>query len=333
MKPTIKEVAKQAKVSITTVSRVINNVEGCTNEETRNRILKVIEELDYKPNALARSLVTKKTKTIGLILPDISNPFFPGIAKGVEDRASKYDYNVILCNSYDSLKKEDYYINVLREKYVDGIILSSSKLNKDDENNYSKDIPMVFIDRRPDVNITNGVFINNFSGAYTAVKHLIDLGHRNIGCLIGPQNINTSIERLDGYKKALEDSSISINEDFIKFEEYSIEGGYSAAREILKDKKITAIFANNDLMAIGVYRAAKEMGYKIPGDISVVGFDDIDTAKVVEPPLTTVKQPTKVLGESAVEMLMEAINGKIEEKIIYLDTELIIRESTSKAQE
>lgn len=333
MKPTIKEVAKQANVSITTVSRVINNVEGCTNEETRNRILRVIEELDYKPNALARSLVTKKTKTIGLILPDISNPFFPGIAKGVEDRASKYDYNVILCNSYDSLKKEDYYINVLREKYVDGIILSSSKLNKDDENNYSKDIPMVFIDRRPDVNITNGVFINNFSGAYTAVKHLIDLGHRNIGCLIGPKNINTSIERLDGYKKALEESGIPINEDFIRFEEYSIEGGYSAAREILKDKKITAIFANNDLMAIGVYRAAKEMGYKIPRDISVVGFDDIDTAKVVEPPLTTVKQPTKVLGESSVEMLMEAINGKVEEKIIYLDTELIIRESTSKAQE
>lgn len=328
MKATIKDVAKKANVSITTVSRVINNVEGYTNEDTKNRILKVIEELDYKPNSLARSLVTKKTRTIGLILPDISNPFFPGIAKSVEDRASKHGYNVILCNSYDSSKKEDYYINVLREKYVDGIILSSSKLNKDDENNYSKDLPMVFIDRKPDVKITNAVFINNYSGAYNATKHLIDLGHKNIGCLIGPQTINTSIDRLEGYKKALEDNNLPIVEEFIKYEDYSIEGGYKAAKEVLTNKNITAIFANNDLMAIGVYRAAKELKYKIPRDLSVVGFDDIDMVEFIEPPLTTVKQPTKELGEAAVEMLMEAINNNLEEKIMYLDTELIIREST-----
>ncbi|WP_291566571.1 MULTISPECIES: LacI family DNA-binding transcriptional regulator [unclassified Clostridium] len=328
MKVTIKDVAKKANVSITTVSRVINKIEGYTNEETKKRILKVIEELDYKPNALARSLVTKRTKTIGLILPDISNPFFPSIAKSVEDLVNELGYNLILCNSYDDTEKEANYINVLKEKCVDGILLSS-KQTKDKYDIYKDDVPMVFIDRKPEVEIKYGVFVDNYKGAYNATKHLIDLGHRSIACITGPKNINTTIERLRGYKDALIDNHIECDETIIKSNDYAIEGGYEAAKDLIKNHNITAIFTHDDLMACGVYKAAKELSYKIPDDISVVGFDDITLVEFLDPPLTTIKQPTEDIGKVSVEILMDLIeNNKIQGKIISLDTELIIREST-----
>jgi len=328
MKVTIKDVAKKANVSITTVSRVINKIEGYTNEETKKRILKVIEELDYKPNALARSLVTKRTKTIGLILPDISNPFFPSIAKSVEDLVNELGYNLILCNSYDDTEKEANYINVLKEKCVDGILLSS-KQTKDKYDIYKDDIPMVFIDRKPEVEVKYGVFVDNYNGAYNATKHLIDLGHRSIACITGPKNINTTIERLRGYKDALIDNHIECDETIIKSNDYAIEGGYEAAKDLIKNHNITAIFTHDDLMACGVYKAAKELSYKIPDDISVVGFDDITLVEFLDPPLTTIKQPTEDIGKVSVEILMDLIeNNKIQGKIISLDTELIVREST-----
>lgn len=328
MKVTIKDVAKKANVSITTVSRVINKIEGYTNEETKKRILKVIEELDYKPNALARSLVTKRTKTIGLILPDISNPFFPSIAKSVEDLVNELGYNLILCNSYDDTEKEANYINVLKEKCVDGILLSS-KQTKDKYDIYKDDIPMVFIDRKPEVEVKYGVFVDNYKGAYNATKHLIDLGHRSIACITGPKNINTTIERLRGYKDALIDNHIECDETIIKSNDYAIEGGYEAAKDLIVNHNITAIFTHDDLMACGVYKAAKELSYKIPDDISVVGFDDITLVEFLDPPLTTIKQPTEDIGKVSVEILMDLIeNNKIQGKIISLDTELIVREST-----
>ncbi|WP_461612819.1 LacI family DNA-binding transcriptional regulator [Clostridium sp. Marseille-QA1073] len=328
MKVTIKDVAKKANVSITTVSRVINKIEGYTNEETKKRILKVIEELDYKPNALARSLVTKRTKTIGLILPDISNPFFPSIAKSVEDLVNELGYNLILCNSYDDTEKEANYINVLKEKCVDGILLSS-KQTKDKYDIYKDDIPMVFIDRKPEVEVKYGVFVDNYKGAYNATKHLIDLGHKSIACITGPKNINTTIERLRGYKDALIDNHIEYDETIIKSNDYAIEGGYEAAKDLIKNHNITAIFTHDDLMACGVYKAAKELNYKIPDDISVVGFDDITLVEFLDPPLTTIKQPTEDIGKVSVEILMDLIeNNKIQGKIISLDTELIVREST-----
>ncbi|HCQ89366.1 MAG TPA: LacI family transcriptional regulator [Clostridium sp.] len=328
MKVTIKDVAKKANVSITTVSRVINKIEGYTNEETKKRILKVIEELDYKPNALARSLVTKRTKTIGLILPDISNPFFPSIAKSVEDLVNELGYNLILCNSYDDTEKEANYINVLKENCVDGILLNS-KQTKDKYDIYKDDVPMVFIDRKPEVEIKYGVFVDNYKGAYNATKHLIDLGHRSIACITGPKNINTTIERLRGYKDALIDNHIECDETIIKSNDYAIEGGYEAAKDLIKNHNITAIFTHDDLMACGVYKAAKELSYKIPDDISVVGFDDITLVEFLDPPLTTIKQPTEDIGKVSVEILMDLIeNNKIQGKIISLDTELIIREST-----
>ncbi|WP_443660171.1 LacI family DNA-binding transcriptional regulator [Clostridium algidicarnis] len=329
MKVTIKDVAKASGVSTTTVSRIINNIEGSANEETKKRVLKTVKELNYKPNELARSLVTKKTKTMALMLPDITNPFFPSIAKSVEKSLNKLGYSLILCNSYDNKENEDNYIRILQEKYVDGIILSSSHIKEDNKLLRDSNIPIVFIDRKADYDVEYGVFVKNFEGAYSATKYLIGIGHKNIGCIIGPKEINTTKERLDGYIKALDNFHIRVNQEIIKCSEYSIEGGYIASKELLKNKDITAIFAQDDLIACGVYKAAKEMGLKIPNDLSVVGFDDISIVEVLDPPLTTIKQHTEDIGSIAVEMIMNLIDNKeVKEKIVTIDTDLIKRGST-----
>lgn len=331
MKVTIKDVAKAAGVSITTVSRIINKVEGFTNEETKNRVLKVIKELNYKPNSLARSLVTKRTNTIGLILPDITNPFFPTIAKSIEKRLNLRGYSLILCNSYDDKENEENYLRILRDKCVDGIIASSAYI--DDHNEVIEDynLPIVFIDRKCNEDIKYGVFAENIKGAYLATEHLIKLGHRRIGCVIGENGINTTAERLDGYIQALQDNNISVDEDIIKSSQYSISGGYEAGKELLEKSDITAIFAQDDLIACGVYKVAKEKKIRIPKDLSVVGFDDIDMVELLEPPLTTIRQNTKDMGNLAVDMLMKLLDNKeLESNIVTIPTNLVLRKSTKK---
>ena len=331
---TIQDIARMAGVSTTTVSRVINNkVEG-VSEVTRKRILEIVKETKYKPNPLARGLITKKTKTIGLIIPDITNPFFPEIARGVEDIANKNGFNVFLCNTDDDPDKEKKYIEALKEKYVDGIIFTVASNPRYEHINELFDcgIPIVMMDREMEKEDMKCVYIDNFEGGYIATKHLIELGHKNIGCITGPLKSKSAIDRYKGYEKAMIESNIPINKELVIESNYKIEGGILATERLLNNSMLTAIFVCNDAMAYGSYKAIKKRGYSIPEDISIVGFDNIYLSQMVEKELTTVSQPTYDMGVSAAKMLIKVIDGKrINKKHICFKPELIIRESTSKS--
>lgn len=329
---TIKDIARLANVSITTVSKVINNKDDSISEQTKNKILQIIKETNYQPNAIARSLVTKKTKTIGLIIPDITNPFFPEIARGAEDCANIYGYNIFLCNTDDNAEKENNYIAVLREKCVDGIIFTSSSIPKYEHiiDLIDSGIPVVMIDRSIEPKLKNvyGVFLDNYKGGYLATKYLIELGHRNIACITGPLYTKSAIERLNGYKKALSDFNIEINNSMIIEGDFKINSGMVAAEKIIENKDVTGIFACNDLMAYGVYKTLKKKGYRIPDDISIVGFDDIQLSQILEPQLTTIKQPSYDMGLTATRVLIKLIEGeKVRKKVVKFEPSLIERKS------
>lgn len=328
---TIKDVAKKAKVSTATVSRVINNkTEGIT-EEMRQHVQKVIDEMGYKPSHLARGMVTKKTYTIGLVIQDIRNPFFPKMVSGVEKVAYEKGYMVLLCNTDEDLNREKEYISILREKRVDGIIITVSN-GKDKDyitNLIAGDIPFVFLDE-----IAEDVYcvcVNNEIGAYEATKHLIELGHEHIACLSGPDTSITNLNRVKGYKKALVEAGLSINEELILKGSYKADSGYSNTEKILKDfSHITAIFCANDFNALGAYEAVVGHGKKVPEDISIVGFDDILDIPANNFAFTSVSQPTYEMGQAAATMLIDIINKKeLKESVITFEPKLISRDSTA----
>lgn len=332
MKVTIKDIAREANVSIGTVSRVINNKAEGVGEETRKRVIAIINELEYKPNALARGLITNKTKIIGLIIPDISNPFFPVIARGVEDQANTLGYSIFLCNTDDDYEKESRYINVLKEHCVDGIIFTSNASSNHQQAIDLKNIgiPVVIIDRMLDDSSINGIFSDNIHGGFLATKHLLDLNHKKIGCITGPLSSRSAIDRHVGYKKALKEAGIDYIPDYVVEGDYKIDGGYNAAMCLLS-REVRAIFVSNDLMAYGVYRAAKEKNLRIPEDLSIVGFDDVLQSQLLVPSLTTIAQPTYEMGKAATKMLIKIIEGKrLNKKAVEYAPKLVVRESTAK---
>ncbi|SMB93451.1 transcriptional regulator, LacI family [Thermanaeromonas toyohensis ToBE] len=319
--------AKRAKVGISTVSRVLNN-SGYVSPKTRERVLKAIEELNFEPNYLAKSLSSGKTRTIALILPDITNPFFPAIARGVEDAVKRKEYHVILCNTDGDSQQEALHAKALREKAVDGLIFTaSSKNNKHVLELVEVGIPVVLIDRRVEGNNLDAVLVDNVAGAYEATKYLIGLGHKYIGFIAGP-DVTTALERQEGYCRALKEAGIEVKEKLIQPGNFRYESGYTGALNLL-EYGVTAILAANDLMALGAMRAIEEKGLRIPQDIAVVGFDDIPLASLVKPALTTVNQPAYQMGALAAEILLERIEGKRagEPKEVILTPSLVIRES------
>lgn len=330
MSVTIKDIARIAGVSTTTVSRALNNKFEGMSEETKIKIQKTIEELNYKPSVIARSLVTNKTKTLGLLLPNIANPFFSNLARGVEDEAMQNGYSVFLCNSDDNRKKQNMYLDVLIEKRVDGII---SAMYNDEQEEYfngikEKNIPVIVLDRYFEDSEVCEVATDNYSGTYNATKFLIENGHRKIACIRGNLNMPFCRERFDGYKDALKDFNIDINEKLIREGDYTIEGGEKVSMDILQNTDATSILCFNDLMAYGVYKSCKRLSKTIPEDISVIGFDDIELSTIVEPKLTTIKQPVYELGLNGARMLINLIEGRvIENKKIKLENTLIKRES------
>lgn len=337
MKITIKEIAKEAGVSIATVSMIINKKDKNISEATRIRVLDVIKKYNYIPNAMAGSLVTQRTNMVGLILPDITNPFFPGIARGAEDKANEAGYSIIFCNTDDKLEVEEKYIETLTKKMVDGIIIAhSSNSEKMSEILEKCKFPLILIDRDfYSENIRGKVLVNNFEGSYDGVKYLITKGYKNIAYLSGSLKTNTARDRLEGYKKALSDNGISINNNLIKYGKYKIDWGKTGVDELLKEnEKFDAIFCGNDLIAIGAIKELKLKGYRIPDDIGVMGFDDIYLAGLIEPPLTTIRQPNYQMGYMAMELLIENLKNASknnsynnEVKTITLKTEIIERNS------
>lgn len=329
----MKDIARIAKVSTTTVSKVINGKDSDISEKTIEIVKKVIEKENYSPNSLARSMVTKSTKTIGLIIPDVSNPFFTDLTRGAEDVANKRGYSIFYCNTDDDLDKEIKYINNLIEKQVDGIALSGAvSRNKERERNKSINVPIVSLDREVYFKgIQSNILVDNFTGSYEAINYLIGLGHREILYLSGQLDIKPSRERLEGYKKALEDNGIPFKEDLIIVGEFTSDFGYKSMKEMDLSRDITAIFCGNDLIAIGAMNGLKEKGRRIPEDISIVGFDDIYISSLVTPKLTTVMQPSYEIGYKAVDQLIDIIEKKKDTEIdVKIDTKLIVRESTSK---
>jgi DNA-binding LacI/PurR family transcriptional regulator len=331
----IYEVAKKANVSHMTVSRVFNSPE-LVNANTRKKILKIANELNYKPNPIARSMRTNKTNYLGLVLPDIINPFFPEIVRGVDDCARENNYNVILVNTDNDYDTETSSIHMFVNRRVDGIIISGIAGGKKDKEFIRKilirEIPVILIDRYiPDINCAY-VITDNFKAAYDATEYLIKLGHKKIGVISSPQKIKIFQDRLRGYRKALHDNGITCKEDLIIEGEESIDSGYRSVQELLeKSNKITAIFAMCDFLAFGIYKYMKENKLRIPEDISIISIDDIYTSSIISPGLTTMAQKKYNMGYSAAKILINAIEkGVNPRKKIVLEAELMERDSCSK---
>jgi len=332
---TIREVAESAGVSYATVSHVINNTR-LVSPETRERVLVAMDALNYRPNALARSLRQGKTNTIGLVLPDSANPFFAEISRSIEDEAFKKGYSVFLCNTELDTQRELFYVNVLSNKQVDGIIFVAAGDQADSLDFLLRQkMPVVMIDRDlPNVEV-DAVLTDHQLGGFLATHHLIELGHKRIACIAGPSTITPSAERMTGYERALEQAGLSYDEHLIIRGDYHAQSGMEITHSILKlNPRPTAIFALNDLMALGALRAAAEAGYSVPTDLAVVGYDDLELAQFTNPPLTTIAQPKKEIGFQAVNLLVDRMSRKsLPPSRVVLAPELIIRRSTRKVDQ
>ncbi|RKX80172.1 MAG: LacI family transcriptional regulator [Spirochaetes bacterium] len=335
MNPTIKDVARLANVSYSTVSRALANRPG-VNEATRCKIIRAAEELNYRPNAIARGLVRGQTLSMGLIIPDITNPFFPEVHRGIEDGARESGYSVFLCNTNWERERETHYINLLIEKRVDGIIIApiSDTVDKIEEE-LKSNIPVVYVSNLPPKTDRSCVAIDNIRGGFLATKHLIESGYREIGFIGAPEGSFSIDQRLEGYKLAFRKYGMKLDQRFICFGDFKRETGYRIIKRMIEEGIYPrAIFAENDLMALGVLQGVKESGLSVPGDIAVVGFDDIPFASFPEVQLTTIRQPKYEMGKMAVQLLLNDIrasnNGLRKElscRKIILEPELIVRKT------
>ncbi len=327
----MQDVAERAGVSVATVSHVINKTRP-VSEELQARVSLAMDDLGYQPNLLARSLRRGKTFTIGMIVPDSANPFFAEIARGVEDLSYKQGYSIILCNTDNDIEKEIFNINVLVEKRVDGILFIAAGMSAEHVHSLQeRGMPVVIADREiPGVEV-DSVFPDNAHGGWRAVRHLIDLGHKRIGCITGPSDLTPSAERVTGYRQALGEAGLNIDEAIIVKGDFQYDSGYRVAEQLLTlNDPPTAIFACNDLMGIGAISAAWKLNRQVPGDLSIIGFDNIRLASFTVPPLTTIEQPIYDMGELAITMLLERIREpELPPRRQVLETNLLIRNTTA----
>jgi LacI family transcriptional regulator len=324
---TIKDVARMAKVSVTTVSRVLNR-KMVVRKETEERIWAAVEALGYQPDFSARALVTGRTGAIGVVVRDICDPFFAPIVHGVTCVANAHDYSSFLSNlSADPSRA--FYLQLVREKRVDGIIITTSHI-PDEQVSLIRDegVPLVLINRQMDD--VASICTDNEKGGYEATSHLIGLGHREIAYIGVPSYVKSGIPRQAGYQRALGEHGLRLSPDAIVVEENSADGGYRAAQALISaQERVTAVFCYDDVMAIGAIRAFQEHRMQVPGDIAVVGYDDIPLAAHVSPPLTTVRQAIETMGIRAMQMLIKLMEKEdVGEKEIILQPELIVRGSS-----
>lgn len=328
-KLTIDDIAKLAGVSKATVSYVINDKPG-VSQELRCKIKKIIEDCNYVPNSAARGLAGEKTHFIGLVIPDVSDMFYANIIRGVEKTSNKYNYLLNLYTTHGEEEKEQRVIKLINSSMVDGLIIMAYYI-KDNFIDFLKNegIPFVFIDYPTKDEEIYSVVVDNEAGAFEAAEYLISLGHQKIAFLEGHEAAWDSRARFIGFLKALTVNSIEFNPLLVEKGDFTREGGYKATKKLLeKGEEFTAIFASNDQMAIGAVRAIKEQGLKIPDNISIIGFDNIEASSIIDPPLTTVMQPIYEMGKKATEILIRLINEeKIEQKKFMLKTKLIKRNS------
>jgi len=328
VKITINELARRSGVSPSTVSRALND-DPIICEETKRKVIQVAQELNYVPvRSRKRTSTRKRNKIIALMVTDISNPFFPEIVHGVEDLAFEFGYSVSLWNTREDIEREKQYVETLKVSEVNGIILGSSRIKEERIREVTEnDIPCVIINR-----IIEGipsVFADYENGAYQATKYLVNLGHGRIALINGPANAQPSLWREKGFLRALKELGKEIEENLLSFNFPNVEGGYVATLKLLSiDNPPTAIFAYNDLVALGAMKAIREKNMLVSKDISLVGYDDIFLSAYLDPPLTTVSQPKYMMGKLAADLLFRLINGeKVKNNQISLKPELIIRSS------
>ena len=330
MATSIKDVAREAGVSIATVSRVLNDID-VVNEDTKKKVLDAIKKLGYRPNIVARSLKTQRTKTVGILVPDISSGFYPEIVRGAEDVANIYDYNVILCNSDFDYEKEKDYLRVLKEKMVDGVIYMSSSLEDETFDIINElDLKTVLAESKDKEGRLPSVIIDNVKATYDSTKTLIDKGLKNIAFVgVNKNSVNAWGDRHVGYEKALSENNISIDEDLVFLKDLKAKSGYNAVEKFLASgKKFDGVVCASDEIAIGVINALRENNINVPTDVSVIGFNDNVVASYFYPKLTTVKQPSYDMGSVAMRMLIKMLNNKpLEQDQYVLDYKLIRRES------
>lgn len=331
---TIKEVAKRAGVSVGTVSNVLSRTVR-VSPQLVERVSKAVRELDYHPNHVARSLKIKQTKMLGMVIPDITNPFFPQIVRGAEDAAMKNGYLLVTFNTDDHTEREKEVLSVLRSRRTDGILLVTARDTIDVSHvtgTIEAGIPVLCLDRIPNKLKTDSVTVDNVKGSQVCVRHLISMGHRRIAIITGAMRLRTAIDRLKGYKMALKEANVKIDPELIKEGDFRVEGGYQGAKELLLQRdRPSALFVCNGMMTLGVLRALEEIGLQCPGDIAVATFDDLAIADVFRPHLTAVAQPAYAIGCRGAEILIDRLEGRIaSNKVlrIQLDPELKIREST-----
>jgi LacI family transcriptional regulator len=326
---TMRQIAARARVSVGTVSHVINNTAG-VREPVRKRVLEAIERLGYQPSLLARGLRRNRTTIIGVIIPDISNPFFPLVVRGVEDIAYQNSYRLMLCNTDNDAQKEQVYFNELRAYRMAGLIVIPSANSRLVllAGSTGGETPVICLDRCPGGWRGDSVTVDNEEGAYQATRYLLELGHRRIACIAGQLHVTSGVERLKGFKRALREAGVSIAPEYIQEGRFDRLSGYEKALMLLQfSPRPTAIFAANDLVALGVLAALRELGLRCPEDVSLVGFDDLELASFTNPALTTVAQPAYQMGARAAALLFERLRGE------EVPTHRIVMKATLKARD
>ncbi|WP_051404894.1 LacI family DNA-binding transcriptional regulator [Bacillus cihuensis] len=330
IKATIKEVAKLAQVSTATVSNVINNTKY-VSDEIKKQVYDAMSELNYVPNTLAKSLRVRESRLIGVMISDISNPFFSLVVRGIEDGLAQAGYNALLCNTDSNINKEREYLKVLQGKRIDGIFVSSSGNSEEYfKEMWQIDIPLVFLNRCPEPLISDSVSTNNFEGALLATEHLIKHNYRKIGIITGPQNISTGRDRFNGFKQAIKLHDHTLYDHFIKHGDFTIESGYDLMKELLSDScRPEAVLISNNQMTLGAYNYIQERGICIPEDLAIIGFDDPEWAAIANPPLTAVRQPAYEQGFEAAQLMIKKLNNTVDGKPqeIYFSPSLMIRKS------
>lgn len=332
---TIRDIARLAQVSTATVSFVINQ-KGKVSELLRQRVLDAMKTLDYHPDHVARSLKVRRTHTIGVVIPDVSAPFFAEVMGGIEDEARKLGYSVIFCNTKQDPELESQNLDILYSRRVDGVLISSHIVRAGEGRLANRRFPTVFFDRTPPGFSGAAVVSDNMEASRKATSYLIDLGHTQIAIITGSLEIPLCTARLEGFRQALQDAALPLPKEYLKCGDFKLESGYRTGRELMQlPTPPTAVFSCNDMMTLGLMHALGELNMPCPERVSVVSFDDFEWVASFRPHLTTVAQPTHLMGQRATEILVRKIQQDgaqaedPEERVVVLPNELRIRESTA----
>lgn len=335
----IKDIAKKSGVSITAVSLILNNKATSIPEETIQRVKKVASESGYRPNAIASSLKTKRTKTIGYVMPSIENSFFSEIAKKVEKIVEPSGYSIIICSSDDKFEKDYNLIQMLTSRMIDFLLycpssetLKSENLHKIITLLHSIDTPYVVVDRQIKGDIKSKVVCDDHQGGMLATQHLIENGHKKIACITGPLEMSSANNRYLGYEDSLKENNIPFVKDYVFYGNFDFESGYKQAKEALKTD-VTAMFVCNDLMAYGALKAIKESGKKVPQDISIVGYDDLMFSELLDTPLTTIHQDIDAIADCIGKYIISVLEERNTEITIKAVPSYLVKRSTVARRE